>query len=60
LSQVKHLEQRRREIEDELNRVWVQGGAELEAPEYVEEDLRGRRNEKEVEDGEEFVEASAR
>lgn len=35
LSNVEALKQRRKEVEDELNKVWVHGGEELESPAYV-------------------------
>jgi ATP-binding cassette subfamily D (ALD) long-chain fatty acid import protein len=36
LDKVEQWKSRRAEIEEELNRVWVQGEGELEAPEYLE------------------------
>lgn len=36
LSKVEEWKRRRQEIEDELNRVWVEGGNELTPPPYVE------------------------
>jgi ATP-binding cassette subfamily D (ALD) long-chain fatty acid import protein len=37
LEKVKEWETRKQEIEAELEKVWVQGGEELEKPEYVED-----------------------
>lgn len=34
LSQVEEWKRRRQEIDDELSKVWIEGGLELKAPEY--------------------------
>jgi len=36
LAKVEEWKRRRQEIEDELNKVWVEGGDELAPPSYVE------------------------
>jgi len=36
LSKVEEWKKRKQEIEDELGRVWVDGGEELQPPPYVE------------------------
>lgn len=61
-SKVEEWKQRRKDIEDELNKVWVAGkdqGGELEAPEYVEErEAPESIEEREAPASESLVEAS--
>jgi len=38
LSEVEEWKRRRQEIEDELNKVWVEGGDTLAPPAYVEDE----------------------
>ena len=57
LAGVEALKERRQEIEDELNKVWIKGGDKLDAPGYVAEEAQKERESEEGEsieqDGEE-------
>jgi ATP-binding cassette subfamily D (ALD) long-chain fatty acid import protein len=43
LAKVEMWKKRKGEIEEELGRVWVEGGEELEGPAYLEQDEGGER-----------------
>jgi ATP-binding cassette subfamily D (ALD) long-chain fatty acid import protein len=43
LAKVEMWKKRKGEIEEELERVWVEGGEELEGPAYLERDEEGER-----------------
>jgi ATP-binding cassette subfamily D (ALD) long-chain fatty acid import protein len=56
LAKVEMWKKKKSEIEEELGRVWVEGGEELEVPEYlgdeVERDVEEEAGDEEQEDGE--------
>jgi ATP-binding cassette subfamily D (ALD) long-chain fatty acid import protein len=45
LSKVEEWKRRRQEIEDELNKVWVEGGDELSPPPYEHNEDAGEESE---------------
>lgn len=53
LTQVERWKARKAEIERELNRVWVVGGAELDSPSYLREGQEEREGNDRKEDGDE-------
>ena len=48
LSKVREMENRKSAIEKELGQVWVQGGAVLEKPTYVPDDVEAQTTEKAI------------